>query len=521
MKKNFRKSLAAIACAAVMATQMAAMPVSAIAFEQSYYYYYNGIYYSRAEDAAAVGGDKWVKVSSLNMSDNCIKLYYDSVKKKFYTNYEDALSAGVSIPSIIYLAGNPGVTGKYYSSVTGKYYTSFLDALNASNGDPNLVTFIEHTSAGYYYSSYTNRYYYTYAEALAASNGIASYVSFVSSIKVTSSLYYSEVTNGYYTTYSAALRASMNSASKVREVKEITSPMYYSYVTDAYYTTYAYALEASNGEPTKVTYVGYNILGYVNLPGADVYGYRYYYNGKFYTSLSAAQAAGGIAVGVDIALVPYYSNYYYYNGIYGYYGYADGYLAYLKNLFNKNTVTSEKATDGVPHLYGNTKKAGWALIEKYIGYLSKGDTLKIDMNGATEIDRDILKAIDGKNVNLQFVLDNGAVWTINGRDVSKATDLNILTEYNIDYIPSGLVKLAKKDCVASAQIGISSSFDDLGVEASVTVKFAKKRAGCTAVVYRYNKERNSLQCVDKAKVLSNGKCTFEVEDGGAYIIVLK
>ncbi|MDE5859108.1 MAG: hypothetical protein K2H23_01760, partial [Oscillospiraceae bacterium] len=60
-----------------------------------------------------------------------------------------------------------------------------------------------------------------------------------------------------------------------------------------------------------------------------------------------------------------------------------------------------------------------------------------------------------------------------------------------------------------------------GSSADVTVKFATKRAGCTARLYRYNSDRNSLSLVDKSTVNSSGKCTFDgVTKGGDYVIVL-
>ena len=80
---------------------------------------------------------------------------------------------------------------------------------------------------------------------------------------------------------------------------------------------------------------------------------------------------------------------------------------------------------------------------------------------------------------------------------------------------------ATKNAVSKAQIGISKDYTAFGSEASVTVRFSEKRAGCVAVVYRYDPNSNSLKGVDKAKVLSDGSCTFSVKAGGPYLIVLK
>ncbi|MGN1101594.1 MAG: hypothetical protein ACI4RG_05325, partial [Huintestinicola sp.] len=219
--------------------------------------------------------------------------------------------------------------------------------------------------------------------------------------------------------------------------------------------------------------------------------------------------------------VPY--NYYgnAYTNYYGYYGYVDPYYTFRNELQNKDKTTSKTAEDGEPYIYGNKKKAGWSTIIKYINAASKGDNIKVDMNGAAVISKDVLKALDGKNVSLTCVLDNGVKWTINGKDVDKAQDMVIYTKYNIDYIPTKLVNKASKNAVAKAQIGISNDYSSFGSEASVTVRFSEKRAGCVAVVYRYDLNSNSLKGVEKAKVLSDGSCTFSVTAGGPYLIVLK
>ena len=143
------------------------------------------------------------------------------------------------------------------------------------------------------------------------------------------------------------------------------------------------------------------------------------------------------------------------------------------------------------------------------------------MNGCSVVDKSVFDALDGRNVSVTFVLDNGVKWTVNGKNVDTPQDVTIYTEYNIDYIPASLVKKASNGAVSKAQVGVSTSFNDFGTTASVTVKFNKKRADLTAVVYRYNPDSKSLKAVYKTKVQSDGSCTFTVDQGGPYLIVLK
>lgn len=550
MSKKLVKSIAATAAALLMATQAMAFSASAI---QDYYFYYNGIFYSSPYDAAAAAGGNagaYKTIPYAHIPSDAKLKYYDAVNKKQYDTKEQADAAGVKNPVEIYVGSYYANTnyynyGKgYYCSLTGKYYASYADALSAANGQSKYVTYVGDSAIGNrYYSSYTGLYYSTYQEALRASKGISSYVTYMGGDYWYGDYWYGDYWYNYNNNYNYGY--------------------YYSSYTGKYYSTYAAALNASKGISSYVTHVGYlynknlddaalgsiykyyyNGVAYPSLQaakdaggtvGVDIYysiygntervGYYYYYNGTYYGTLEAAKKAGGTDLGVDITYVPYnyYGNAYKnYNGYYGYYGYADPYYIVRNDLKNDKVITSTKeAEDGVPYIYGNKKRAGWSTVIKYINAASKGDNIKVDMNGAVTVSKDVLKALDGKNVNVTFVLDNGVKWTINGKDVDKAQDMVIYTKYNIDYIPEKLVNKAAKDAVAKAEIGISNDYSSFGSEASVTVRFSQKRAGCVAVVYRYDPDSNSLKGVDKAKVQSNGSCTFSVTEGGPYLIVLK
>ncbi|MBQ7783345.1 MAG: hypothetical protein IJ368_05185, partial [Oscillospiraceae bacterium] len=80
MKKRLSKSIAAIACAALMASQMVAFDASAAIANGGHYYYYNGVYYSSADDATnADNGNSgaWVAVPEDRVPDSAVLKYYD------------------------------------------------------------------------------------------------------------------------------------------------------------------------------------------------------------------------------------------------------------------------------------------------------------------------------------------------------------------------------------------------------------------------------------------------------------
>lgn len=228
--------------------------------------------------------------------------------------------------------------------------------------------------------------------------------------------------------------------------------------------------------------------------------------GRYYSTYSAAYSDSGNVASYVIAV----------NGgtAASAYDYLDPYYYYF--MGNRNQTTS-KDTSSVK--IGN--KTGWTAVASSAKSAKSGSTLSVSMNGETIIPSDVLSSIQGRNVTVNFTLKNGVVYTINGNDVSSAKNIDIDTIYNTKNVPSKLVSKAKSknDGVSTSQLTIDSG--SFGSSADVTVKFATKRAGCTARLYRYNSDRNSLSLVDKSTVNSSGKCTFDgVTKGGDFVIVL-
>lgn len=279
----------------------------------------------------------------------------------------------------------------------------------------------------------------------------------------------------YYPTYNSALSAANGDASRVYTLKSLAAPTYnyFSRTTGQYYPTYAAALSASRNSANNVVSLGY-----------------------------------------------YSNNNYYYDDWYYGYRYDDPYYYYwLERQKEKDNDTTSSKNDTTTASVGNRK--GWTAVAKYLGSLKNGSSVSVSMNYETSIPSSVTSAIRSKNITVKFVLKNGVVFTINGKDVSTSSSIDIDTTYNTDMIPTKLIKAAykKNKAVSNAQITISSG--SFGAEADVTVKFSTKRAGCTAKLYRYNSAKETLSLVDTAKVQSNGKCTFgDVDKGGNFVIIL-
>ena len=273
--------------------------------------------------------------------------------------------------------------------------------------------------------------------------------------------------------------------------------------------------------------------------------YGYYYNGVYYpyNSYYYNYNTGYYVNGV---YYPYTYNTYYYPYSYGYYGYSyepyfygydygygsltwnpyyysdANYFSYMgfKTKSQVDKDNKKEITKGTPYITNAKSYNGWADLTKYAKEAKAGYNMYITLNGAQTIPAEILSAVKGKNVYLVFTCDNGAVWSINGRNITEAKAISPLVEYNINYIPNTLKKKALKGASAGYQLGLTTSFDSLGCEASVTVKVSALRAGSTAQVYRYNEAKNSLTPVYRTKVSDKGTITFDITAGGPYYITV-
>ncbi len=374
-------------------------------------------------------------------------------------------------------------TGMYYPNYTSFYYDVYNTMGGAAYTGSSYYNRYTATNRGYtngsrYFDPYGGYYYITdpggYAVSISGFN--AAYDNYngngYQSDWDTYDVYM--VNNRYYPTLSSAQSAANNNYYGITKVRDLSAPQtnYFSHTTGQYYNTYQAALNASG-----------NV-------SSNVYTFNYYTNTNYND--------------------PYYN-----------YNYGSGYDPYYLYWLNKQQGGGSSSSSSDTSSAAIGKRRGWNAIAAYAKSLKSGSSTSVAMNDETTVPSSVMSAIKGKDVTLKFVLDNGATVAINGTSVESAKSLDIGVEYNSGSVPSKLVSKAKKvnDAVTSAKISIDEG--SFGAEADVTVKFNKKRAGCTAKLYRYNESQNKLSLVSKAKVQSNGKVTFsEVDKGGDFVIVL-
>lgn len=427
---------------------------------------------------------------------NSTSVTMTSLKNKYGEEvYVDNLTGAIS---------STGTGTPWTINTNGSSTTDPTDPANQNTWYPALSAYRKPTTTGLSYQGYNGFWYTSQAAADYYGDGFSGITKTSNYSSTTGADIYFSAADGYY--YASTSLAGTSYCYQVASATYSTSYGSYRAANGYYYPTISAAQNASYAYNRSTSYTVYSTTA------SD----RYFsmVTGKFYSTAAAAQAAApSYSSSYVIDLATYTGST---NDIYNIY---DPYYYYFM-MGGNNGLTTQIDPDA-PAIYGSTKRSGWNTILSVIKTTAKGKTVKVDMNAATTVPDDILTAAKAKGVNLQFVLSNGASWTIKASDIKSANTINVGVTYNTKNIKSSLVSKAKAvnpGAVSTAQISVSNS-GSLGVNADVTVKLSSKRAGCTVKAY-IKTSTGSLKLVDKAVVSSTGAVTLDINQGGDYLLVV-
>ncbi|MGN0586296.1 MAG: hypothetical protein ACI4JF_03345, partial [Oscillospiraceae bacterium] len=418
------------------------------------------------------------------------------------TSLKDKFGPTITVNNI---TGAISAPGSWTINVNGSSSTDSSGSGTSSNTwYPALSAYRKPTTSGLSYQGYNGFWYTTQAAADYYGDGFSGITKTSNYSATTGADIYFSAADGYY--YASSTLAGTSYCYLVASATYSTAYGSYRAANGYYYPTVSAAQNASYAYNRSTTYTTY----------ATTASARYFsmVTGKFYETAAAAQAAA-----------PSYSSSYvidlatYTGSTSDLYNIYDPYYYYF--MMGSSTGTTSTVDPDAPAIYGSTKRSGWTTILSVIKTTASGKTVKVDMNAATTVPDDILTAAKARGVNLQFVLDNGAIWTIKASNITTANTINVDVTYNTKNIKSSLVSKAKAvnpGAVSTAQISVSNS-GSLGVNAGVTVKLSSKRAGCTVKAY-IKTSTGSLKLVDKAVVSSTGAVTLDINQGGDYLLVI-
>lgn len=180
------------------------------------------------------------------------------------------------------------------------------------------------------------------------------------------------------------------------------------------------------------------------------------------------------------------------------------------------TAPAETApSNGYPLVipYGYTASSNEKIFEALAG-ASDGDTVVIDLNGNTDVDKSVFDEIKGRDVTVRFRLKRGAYWTINGKDIEQSRKIDLGVRMNRMSAPRDEIKELAGD-KKTVKFTLSHN-GKLGISGILNVPINEKYNGKYANLYYYSK---GFEFVGSS-LISDGYAQFRFDHASEYIIVI-
>lgn len=161
-------------------------------------------------------------------------------------------------------------------------------------------------------------------------------------------------------------------------------------------------------------------------------------------------------------------------------------------------------------IIGGEEKS-WNSVAKEISALSEGEETTIDLNGATKVPADVIKAIKDSKAVVTFKAASAFGWTIDG---SKLTDSDIA---DIDF-EINLITAAGTETLRGT-VGTGFAIDNITDKAALSISFKQNHAGKFANLYKIVDEK--LVFADNVRIDENGEANgLTVYEKGEYVVML-
>lgn len=163
--------------------------------------------------------------------------------------------------------------------------------------------------------------------------------------------------------------------------------------------------------------------------------------------------------------------------------------------------------------YGYTASSNEKIFEALAG-ASDGDTVVIDLNGNTSVDKSVFDEIKDRDVTVLFRLKRGAYWTINGKDIEQSRKVDLGVRMNKMSAPRDEIKKLAGD-KKTVKFTLSHN-GKLGFSGTLNVPINEKYNGKYANLYYYG---NDFEFVGSS-LISDGYAQFRFDHASEYIIVI-
>ena len=183
----------------------------------------------------------------------------------------------------------------------------------------------------------------------------------------------------------------------------------------------------------------------------------------------------------------------------------------------KPDVTPDNPTDTTEPSDADGNK-GWTAIVGNVTKQPEGSTVSIDLGQTTEVPKDLLAAIVGKDITVKLKVSDTVTWIINGKNVTSAKNgIKLGVALGKSDIPADVVKniAGKNKCIE-----LSLEYDgDFGFGAKLDIFLGKEYAGQYANLYYYNEATKTMEYTQAVKVGADGRALFSFNHASDYVVV--
>lgn len=185
--------------------------------------------------------------------------------------------------------------------------------------------------------------------------------------------------------------------------------------------------------------------------------------------------------------------------------------------------TVEEGEEARPFIQGEDDKEGWDVIRAESAVCAEGGTIVVNMNGSSVVPGDIFDMIKGKDITMQFELDNGIIWQVNGMSVQKENISDIdfhvaLGEEASDTIPVDLINALTGERFS---MNLTLAYDGaFGFEAIMRLNVGETNKGLVANLFYYNVSTDALEFICADEIDETGQAELTFTHASDYIIIL-
>lgn len=167
-------------------------------------------------------------------------------------------------------------------------------------------------------------------------------------------------------------------------------------------------------------------------------------------------------------------------------------------------------------------KSGWEAVTAQIDSARDGDTVTVEMNGATTVPSGVFEHLKGRDVKVLFNMGDGITWTVNGKDVTEIKgDINLGVTLGGEAGKAIPVDVINSVTGEHYSVNLTLAYNgEFGFTATLTLNMKAENAGKYANLFYYNPTDNKLEFVSFGQVGNDGNVTLTFTHASDYTIVL-